>query len=89
MDVASLVIRARPADLEAVHDRLGAMPGVEVVAAAPDGRLVVVVEDHPGASFDEALVAIHRIEDVLSATLVYQYSDAIPESVSESTEAAP
>ena len=78
MDIVSLVIRAHPAGLAAVGERLGRLPGVEVAAFSAEGRLVVTVEDRPGASFEKTLLDIHQVEGVLSATLGYQYSDAIP-----------
>lgn len=78
MDIAGLVIRARPAGLGAVSERLVRLPGVEVAGACAEGRLVITVEDRPGASFEQTLLAIHQVEGVLCATLVYQYSDAIP-----------
>lgn len=75
MDVASLVIRAKPGQLAAVSERLAAFPGVEIAGSSPEGRLAVTLEDRPGASFEKTLLDIHLVEGVLSATLVYQYSD--------------
>ncbi len=79
MDIASLVIRAHPEALEPVRERLVAIPGVEVAASSPEGRLAITVEDRPGVSFEKTLLDIHLVEGVLSATLVYQYSDPAPE----------
>lgn len=79
MDIASLVIRAKPDQLAGVRERLEAIPGVEVAASSPEGRLAVTVEDRPGLSFEQTLLDIHRVEGVLSATLVYQYSEPAAE----------
>lgn len=81
MDIAGLVIRARPEQLDPVRGRLLALPGVEVAAGSPEGRLAVTLEDRPGVSFEKTLLDIHLVEGVLSATLVYQYSDNAAESV--------
>ncbi len=42
-----------------------------------DGRLIVTVEDAPGAAMSETLIAIHRIPEVLAATLAFEADDAL------------
>ena len=57
------------------------MPGVESHRMSDDGRLIVTVEDAPGAAMSDTLIAIHRVPQVLAATLAYEYTDnalAIP-----------
>ena len=80
MEIASLVIRARPDAIDRVRDRLARLPGVEVAAASPLGRLAVVVEDRPGVSFEKTLLDVHQVEGVLSATLIYQHSEQDPQT---------
>jgi nitrate reductase NapD len=53
------------------------MPGIEVHAARDDGRLVVVADHDGAADAADSFVAIHRIEGVLSVSLVYQYGDDV------------
>ncbi len=74
MNISSVVIRARPGGAAEVSDRLRAIPGVELQAAA-DERMVVTVEDGDGWSVEDSLLKVHQVEGVVSATLVYQYSD--------------
>ena len=45
MNIAGVVIHARPEKLEGVEAQLLGLPGVEVHATADDGRMVVTVED--------------------------------------------
>ena len=50
MKVASLVVRARPERVEPLRVEIGALPGTEVHAVQPEGRLIVTVDDRDGAS---------------------------------------
>jgi nitrate reductase NapD len=75
MNISSVVIRTRPESLAAVRERLAALPGVELHTEAPDGRLVVTVEDTNVATAAETYLGLHNIDGVLGASLVYQYSD--------------
>ena len=80
MEIASLVIRARPDMVDRVAAGLSRLPGVEVAAASPAGRLAVTVEDRPGVSFEKTLIDVHCVEGVIAATLIYQHSEQDPET---------
>ncbi|MCG6877451.1 MAG: chaperone NapD [Betaproteobacteria bacterium] len=85
MKVASLVVRARPERLTALGEALRQMPGVEVHAVQPEGRIVVTVEDVDGVYPAESIVSIHNLGGVIGVSLVYEYSDE--ETGSETEEA--
>ena len=55
---------------------LNALPGVECHDMSGDGRLIVTVEEAPGVAMSDTLIAVHRVPEVLAATLAYEYSDA-------------
>ena len=38
-----------------------------------DGKLVVTVEDADGAAMSDTLIALHRVPQVLAATLAYEH----------------
>ena len=76
MNVASLVLRIYPETRAEAEAALHALPGVECHHMSADGRLVVTVEDAPGAAMSDTLIAIHRVPQVLAATLAYEHSDA-------------
>ena len=40
-----------------------------------DGKLVVTVEDAEGTAMSDTLIAIHRVPQVLAATLAYEHRD--------------
>ena len=75
MNIASLVLRIRPETRGEAEAELRALPGVECHHMSDDGRLVVTVEDVPGAVMSETLIAIHRVPLVLAATLAYEHTD--------------
>lgn len=75
MNIAGLVIRARPDLADPVRERLARIPGVEVHGEAVQGRLVVTVEDVPGRSTADTLIEVHQTEGVVAATLAYEYCD--------------
>ena len=75
MSLVSLVLRIRPETRSSAEAALQALPGVECHHMSLEGRLVVTVEDVPGAAMPETLIAIHRVPEVLAATLAYESSD--------------
>ena len=77
MGLASLVLRIHPPQREAVETALGAFPGVECHGMSDDGKLIVTVEDVPGTALADTLIAIHRIPEVLAATLAFEANDAL------------
>lgn len=77
MDIAGVVVHTRPADLAAVQAALAAMAGVEIHAIDQSGRLVVTVEGDGYRQTSDAVLGLHQVRGVLSASLVYQHSEDI------------
>ena len=72
--IASLLVRAIPAELPEVLDRLAGLPGVEVHHVEQDaGRAVVTLETEGGGDEAGRLDDIRRTSGVLTAELVYHY----------------
>ena len=78
MNISGLVIHARPAQADAVHSALRALPGVEVHARGVDGRFIITLEDSPEWPAADAFVRLRDIPGVLSAAVVYEQSADIP-----------
>lgn len=76
MSILGVIVRSHPQALPGIEERLRALPGVEVadLAAAADGRLVIVIEDGAGTSAAATLGAIALWPEVLNTSLVYEYS---------------
>jgi nitrate reductase NapD len=78
MNISSVVVRTRPERAAAVRARLAELPGIEIHAATPEGRLVATIEDTTTALAADTFVRLHDVEGVLSVAMVYQYSDESP-----------
>jgi len=74
MNISGVLVHARPGRQAAVEDRLRTLPGVEVHASGPAGRLVVTLEEKAG-EVGKTLSEIESLCGVLSAALVYQHSE--------------
>ena len=80
MNIVSLVLRIHPETRAEAEAALTAYPGVECHGMSDDGKLVVTVEDAEGAAMSDTLIALHRVPQVLAATLAYEHSDNAPDS---------
>ncbi|MGW8227983.1 MAG: chaperone NapD [Gammaproteobacteria bacterium] len=72
MNIAGVVIHARPEKLAGVEAQLLELPGVEIHATADDGRMVVTVEDEE-SRLGDTVMAFHNVDGVLSASLIYHH----------------
>jgi len=79
MNISSAIVYALPQRVDAVRASLQALPGVQIHHEARDGRFIVTVEDGPGVSVADTVIQLHRLDGVLSAAMVYQYSDDEPQ----------
>ena len=74
--LTGLVVHASPARLGSVQEQLKNLTGVEIHGAAPEGKLVVTVEEKPGQkTMVDTITAISHVEGVLSTSLVYTHND--------------
>ncbi len=74
-NICGVLVHARPEHSASVSRALEAYPGVEVHQRTDDGRLVVSIEDTQDRFAGEMLAEVHKIDGVLSASLVYHYMD--------------
>jgi nitrate reductase NapD len=85
MNISSAIVQIVPARLDETCAALSEMPGVEVHARSPEGKVVVIIEDSDTTLATNTYVALHDVKGVMSVAMVYQYSD--DESVNEEVEA--
>lgn len=81
-NIVGVVVRCRPEAARDMHRRLAALPGTEVHAATEDGRFVVTVEGADRECGDR-LLAVHRLEGVLAASLVTHHFEPDSESIED------
>lgn len=76
MKIASLVLRALPADFEVIKAALAKIPGTELHGESAElGRLIVTVEDGEGWSVTDSILAVNLAPRVQAVTLAYEYTD--------------
>lgn len=73
MNISSLVVHARREDAPAVRAELVSWPGVDVPAAAEDGRLVVTIDVASDRQAGETYDRIRTLDGVMSVALVYHH----------------
>ena len=79
MNISSAIVYSNPQQADALRTSLMALPGVEIHNQTGDGRFIVTVEDVPGATAADTVMQLHRLDGVLFAAMVYQYSDDVDE----------
>ena len=74
MHIAGVIIHALPENVDQVEAAIGSMEGAEI-HAVEQGRLVVTVEGDDYQLTSDKVLALHQVDGVLSAALVYQHSE--------------
>jgi periplasmic nitrate reductase NapD len=75
MNISSAIVHIAPARLDEACAALSGLPGVEIHARSPEGKVVVTLEDSDTESAANSYVALHGIPGVASVAMVYQYCD--------------
>ncbi|MEN9374498.1 MAG: hypothetical protein RIR79_2050 [Pseudomonadota bacterium] len=76
MSILGTVVRTRPEHLDAVVAQLVTLAGLEIALNPLDGRLVILIENTPTTTAVQTMEAMAQIPEILSTSLVYEYSDA-------------
>lgn len=89
INISGLLVHARPEKSEAVRERLLQLPGIEVHAVSPDGRLVVTLENTSDREMANTFERVQTLPDVLSASLIYHHSEDTQETSPSAQEIKP
>ncbi len=79
MNISGVLVHARPERAEAVKQQLIKIPGVEVHAISPEGRMVLTIETEHTGQMADTLVACQNVAHVLSATMIYHHDEELDE----------
>ena len=79
LNISSAIVYARPGTDATVRERLPHIPGVEVYAAAEDGRLIVIIEADNDRCAMDTYEAIARMDDVLNIAMIFQQTETHPD----------
>ena len=74
-NICGVLIHAKPGHVHQVSHHLEKIAGVEIHSLTDDNRLVVTVESETRRIVSDTITDLQKVEHVLSACMVYQYSD--------------
>ena len=74
MNISSAILHVVPARMAEAREALLKLPGLEIHAESPEGKMVVVLEDDDLEVAANNYVALHGMPGVASVAMVYQYS---------------
>ena len=77
LHITSLVVHSTPRRAERVSAFVTTLPGAEVHAVSPTGKLIVTLEAATSGDILDQIARIQRTDGVLSATVVYQCADSL------------
>ncbi|HEB56057.1 MAG TPA: glutamate synthase [Gammaproteobacteria bacterium] len=86
MNISGVLVYARPEQVEAVTTQLVKIPGVEVHASSPQGRLVLTIEAAHAGQMADTLVACQNVANVLSAAMIYHHDEELDEDETVSVD---
>ncbi len=89
MNISSLLLHVQPQRAEHVRAQLEQLPGVEVHAVTPEGRLIVTVEESAGLEMELAFEQLGSIPGVYATTLVYHHSETLDDELPAKKESKP
>jgi nitrate reductase NapD len=69
--ISSMVVHARPENLEEVKKQIEQLPGTEIHGKSDKGKLVVVLETQNQGYITDVIEKINNLENVLSTALVF------------------
>jgi nitrate reductase NapAB chaperone NapD len=77
LHVSGVLVRSQPERISQTQEHLESVPGVDVCTTTPEGHIVTVIERDSDAELTDAFHQILNASGVLSASLVYHYSDKL------------
>ena len=78
MNISSVIVHAKPAELLSVRGSLEQIPGVEVHATTDDGKLVVTIETDSDGETARTFDRINVMDGVMSAAMVFHQFESDP-----------
>ena len=82
--ISSMVVHAMPDYLLAVKRNIEELPGAEIHAESPNGKLVVVLESQTQTYITDVIEKIACLDHVLSTALVYHQIEPLADRVTDS-----
>ncbi|MCC7257676.1 MAG: chaperone NapD [Gammaproteobacteria bacterium] len=75
INISGLLVHAQPERAEDLCKQLLQIPGIEVHAVSPEGRLVITLENASDQAMADTFARVQALPDVISASLVYHHAE--------------
>lgn len=79
MNFSSVIVIPHPEQVEAVRQRVQEVPGVELHAVSPEGKMIVTLEADDDRETVHTYELISQLDGVLSASMVFHQQETEPE----------
>jgi len=79
MNISSVIVIPRSDQVQTAIDGLKALPGVEVAAVSPEGKIIVTLETEGDRETIQTYEFISQLDGVMSASMVYHQLETDPE----------
>ncbi len=80
MNICGCLVHVTPDTVQSAKEAMACVDGVEIHAAAEDGRIVVVVEDTADKRASDTIMDLHQIPGVISLSLTYHHFEDLAET---------
>jgi periplasmic nitrate reductase NapD len=77
LHITSLVLHALPRHLQRIGRAIAQVPGAELHATGPTGKMVVTLEAPNARQIMARVADLQAIDGVISAVLVYQHAESL------------
>ncbi|WP_438393404.1 chaperone NapD [Caballeronia sp. DA-9] len=89
--IAGIVVHASKSNIEKIRQAISTLPGSEIHAISPEGKMVVTLEAGRSGIIADQIKAISALPGVYSASLVYQHHEdvaALDEEIRDEPDAS-
>lgn len=77
LNISSLVVQVRPERMVSISEAIEGMPGSEIYASSPLGKMVIVLDLADDSALSERIGRIQQMDGVLSASLVFHQVEEV------------
>jgi nitrate reductase NapD len=83
LHIAGIVVHVYPEAVLRTAESIAGLPGAQIHATSPDGKLVVTLEAPGAREIAASIESIQQLDAVLSASLVYQHNESLEAMMEE------
>lgn len=81
MNISSVIVIPHPDRIEQVRGALQSLPGVDLHAVSPEGKMIITLETEGDRETTGLYEQISVLDGVMSASMVFHQKESDPETV--------